>query len=103
MKNRYKIKYTSLYRYDLRNIISYITYELKNPIAAESLLNKIEKAIFNRSKNPTFFENFKINLDSEFMWYRIYVGNFIIYYTVDENVMTVRRICYRKSIIKDFE
>ena len=51
MKNDYKIKYTSLYRYDLKNIISYITYELSNPIAAERLLNKIEKSILSRSKN----------------------------------------------------
>ena len=56
MKNHYKIKYSPLFYSDLEEIISYIIYKLNNPKVARDLMNKIEKAILERSYSPEGYE-----------------------------------------------
>ena len=105
MNNCYQIKYTETFQIELENIIKYIAYELKNKIAAENLLLRIEEEIKKRSKNPEAFKSFKINKEAIFNWYRINVNNYSIFYTVTNQTMEVRRILYCKrnlfSIIKE--
>ena len=58
-------------------------------------MNKIEKAILERSYCPVFFEPFKSNRKRKHQYYRIYVDNFVVYYVVIDDVMEVRRILYK--------
>ena len=57
--NKYKLKYSPSFYNDFNNIIVYIKCELKNVIAADNLINKVEKEILHRLKNPSGYESFK--------------------------------------------
>jgi toxin ParE1/3/4 len=80
---------------DLTEITDYISYNLKNPQAAYLLVDEVEKVI--RS-----FEPYPSAADRKYLYYRIYVKNFIIYYVVIDDeydelkIMEIRRILYNK-------
>ena len=96
MQNNYEIQYVSSFESELVEIIYYISNILKNKKAADSLLKNIEKSIKERSKNPESYEKYKSNKERDFLWYRIYVKNFVIFYTVENHVMKVAHIIYRR-------
>ncbi len=97
MQNKsYKIVYLSIFERDLNSIIEYIVYKLNNKDAALSLVNKVEKAIIERAKNPLAFKKYNSIRERQYPYYRIYVGNFIIFYVVIDDIMEVRRIIYKK-------
>ena len=91
-KNKYKISYLPSYIKDLVKILNYTTYNLQNPRAAEKLLNNINEAIFKRSFNPQSFEKYNRTRNSKYIWYRIYVDNYTIFYTVVGDTMELARI-----------
>ena len=95
-KNNYEIQYVSSFESELVEIIYYISNILKNKKAADSLLKNIEKSIKERSKNPESYEKYKSNKERDFLWYRIYVKNFVIFYTVENHVMKVAHIIYSR-------
>ena len=95
----YKISYLPIFEKDLENIIDYIALTLNNPHAANELLNKVEHAIKERSKNPLSFEPFISSKEREFTYYRIYVEHFVIFYVVIEDIIEIRRIFYNKRNI----
>lgn len=101
MNNYYEIKYTETFQIELENIIRYIAYELNNKIAAENLLVRIEEEINKRSKNPEAFKSFKVDKNSHFIWYRINVNNYCIFYTITNKTMEIRKITYSKRNIFD--
>lgn len=99
--NKYEIEYLHSFSEDLNEILYYVSYRLKNKKAAEKLLKKVEKSIINRSKNPECFEAYKKSKNGEYTWYRIYVGNFTILYTIKDNIMQIVRMIYSKRNIDD--
>ena len=99
-RSSYSVRYLPLFYDDLSRIVSYIADELKNPNAALTLVNEIEKAIEARKPIAESFEIFNSNRKRKHPYYRIYVNNYIVYYVViDEGeagkVMEVRRILYK--------
>lgn len=96
----YKIMYLPIFERDLNSIIEYIIYKLKNREAALSLLDKVEHAIIERAKNPLLFEKYNSIKERKYPYYRIYVGNFIIFYVVINDTMEVRRMIYGKRNIE---
>jgi len=58
-KNSYTIEYLPSFDREFGEILSYITYKMKNKHAAEKLLKKVSKAIMSRSTNPEGFEIYK--------------------------------------------
>lgn len=93
MKN-YKLRYLPLFSEDLSEAAAYISNQLNNPQAAEKLINEVEKSILERAKMPLSFEPFKSNKNRKDTYYRIYVGNYTIFYVVVDDVMEVRRMLY---------
>lgn len=94
MKNeKYKLRYLPLFEQDLIQTISYITNVLKNTDAAEKLVNFVEDAIQERLEYPLAFEPFP-SKKRDYLYYRIYVRNYVIYYVVIGDVMEVRRFLY---------
>ena len=72
---------------------------MKNPKAANDLLDKVESAIMERLPLAESFEPYYSVRERRSSYYRIYVDNYIIYYVViddDPNdlVMEVRRFLY---------
>ena len=84
----------------------YIAETLNNPTAAGRFIDDVESAILNRLTVAESFEKYQSRKEREYPYYRIYVGNFIVFYVViDEGpagkVMQVRRLLYKgQDIIK---
>ena len=74
---------------DIDNCIGYIVNNLKNPIAAKKLLDKIEKSYFTLSDNPhiyAFCNDERLCKDG---YRKVVINNFVLIYRVDDTVKTV--------------
>ena len=96
---KYRLSYLPLFYEDLDEKVTYIVEKLKNPKAANDLLDKVESAIMERLPLAESFEPYHSVRERRYSYYRIYVDNYIIYYVViddDPNdlVMEVRRFLY---------
>ena len=97
---RYELKILPLFEDDLNEIVDYITYRLRNPIAAERLVDDVEAAIEERRSCAEAFEPYSSSRKREHPYYRIQVRNFMIFYVVMDGTMEVRRILYSRSNIR---
>ena len=93
-KAQYKVKYLLSFINELNEIIYYITFKLKNKVAAERLFDNVIENIEKRSESPEGYEIYKGKTNGNIKWYRIYVGKFTIFYTVNSNVMIIAHIIY---------
>lgn len=96
----YDLRILPLFEDDLNEIVDYIMYRLKNPLAAERLIDDVEKAIEERRSCAEAFEPYPSVRDRQHPYYRIQVRNFTIFYVVIEGTMEVRRILYSRSNLK---
>ena len=93
----YELSILPLFEDDLNNTVDYILYQLKNPIAADNLIDAVEKAILDRLPNAESFEPYHSDRERRYPYYQIPVKNFTVFYVVIGNVMEVRRFLYSKS------
>ena len=95
MENRrYQLKYLPLFEQDLMGTANYIANVLQNRDAAIRLIDDVEKAILERAQSPLAFQPYPSKKKRKEVYYRIYVRNYVIYYTVIDEVMEVRRLLY---------
>lgn len=92
MNNKYTIKYTDTFIKQFNNILKYFIYKLQNKIAAENFYNEVIKEIEKRSEYPESFEKYNSSRKRKNTYYRIYVKNYTIFYTIKDNTMRVRLI-----------
>ena len=97
---RYELRILPLFEDDLNGIVGYITYRLRNPIAAERLVDDVEAAIEDRRSCAEAFEPYPSGRKRKYPYYRIQVRNFTIFYVVIDGTMEVRRILYSRSNIR---
>ena len=95
-----KLRFLPLFEEDLNEIVDYITYRLKNPIAAEALVSDVQTAIHDRLSCAEAFEQYHSAKERRYPYYRITVRNYTIFYVVIDDVMEVRRIIYSRRDIK---
>ena len=93
---RYKIRVLPLFVEELAEILDYITFRLRNPQAADDLEAAVYDAIKERSTCAEAFEPYQSKFERRYVFYRIYVKNYIIFYTVIDDVMEVQSILYNK-------
>ena len=74
-------------------------YKLNNEIAANNFVNELEKEINKRAYNPVSYEKYISIRKRKYTYYKIYIKNYIVFYTVKDNIMEVRRILYSKEIL----
>ena len=98
---RYKLRFLPLFEEDLNGIVDYVAFRLKNPIAAEALVNDVQKAIHDRLSCAEAFEPYHSAKERQYPYYRIYVKNYVIFYVVIGDVMEVRRILYNRRNIPE--
>ena len=103
--NRYRLRYLPLFYDDLNQKIMYISDVLHNKAAANKLLDSVESAIKERQFMAEAFEPYESLCERQHPYYRIYVGNFVVFYVViDEGeagkVMEVRRFLYNKQDVE---
>ena len=91
---KYEIRYLPTFISQFNNILYYITYELKNKIAADNFYNEVVKQIEARSNDLESYEVFRTLKDEKIKYYKINVKNYTIFYVVKNNLMEIRRIYY---------
>ncbi len=96
MGKKYKVKYLPLFYNDLDKITDYIVYKLNNEIVANNFVNELENEINKRAYNPEAYEKHISTRKRQYTYYKIYVKNYTIFYTVKDNTMEVRRILYSR-------
>lgn len=100
INGNYQLRYLPMFFDDVNNITSYIKNELSNPKAASELIDMIEVAILERLPLCESFEPYYSKRDRKYIYYRIYIRNYVIYYVVIDNqgsdkIMEVRRLLYK--------
>lgn len=99
--HEYQLRYLPQFRKDLKHHTEYIANHLKNPQAADDLIDATEKAILERLPNAEAFEPYHSRKERRYPYYRIYVKNYIVFYVVipedDQRVMEIRRFLFSKS------
>ena len=96
MNGNYDLSILPLFEEKLQEIVDYIAYRLKNPIAAEAFVDEVEKAIYDRLFAPEAFEPFPSKKKREHPYYAIPVKNYLIFYVVIGNTVEVRTIVYSR-------
>lgn len=96
---RYKLRVLPMFEEDLNEIVDYICLVLKNPVAAENMVDAVEKAIYERLSCAEAFEPYHSAKERRYPYYRISVKNYTIYYVVIGDIMEVRRILYSRRDI----
>ena len=99
---KYILRYLPLFYEELEEKVIYIAETLKNPQAANDLLDLVESVILERLPNAESFELYCSLKERRYPYYRIYVKNFVIYYVVidDEGpkkIMEVRRFLHNRQ------
>lgn len=97
--NDYELRYLPIFYENLGQTVTYIASELKNPKAAQDLIDAVEAAILERLPMAESFEQYHSPIERRYPYYRIYVGNYIVFYVVideaDNKIMEVRRFLYK--------
>ena len=94
MAKQYRLQYLPIFWDDLEEAVFYIRDVLKNPAAAERLLDKVEEAILEHAKAPTMAQIYKTTRTRPQPYYWFAVGNYMVFYVVFDDVMEVRRLIY---------
>ena len=93
----YTLEYLPLFDEELASAVHYIAHKLRNPDAANALIDNVERTITERLFAPESFEPVPSATDREHPYYRIAVGNYLVLYCVIGKVMEVRRFVYAPS------
>ena len=91
-----EIRYLPMFSYDLLSTVAYISEVLMNPVAAEKFINDVELGILKESLNPGISEPYKAKRNLEKTYYKIRVGNYFVFYTLENDVMIVCRLIYAR-------
>ena len=100
MNEPYKLRYLPLFWEDLSQAASYIAFDLNNPAAANRLVDNVEAGILEHLKNPTMSATYPSTRRRLHPYYRFYVGNYMVFYVVIDDVMEVRRLLYKSRDIE---
>ena len=92
----YKLLITKEAENDIDEIVAYIVNVLKNPIAAENLLTKIESCFDTIKFNPHAFPLCTDKRLRESGYRKITVNNYIVFYRIydDQDTVYIMRVIY---------
>jgi plasmid stabilization system protein ParE len=91
---KFELRYSPLFYEDLDKITDYLLFELKNELAAKTLIKNSEAAIKKRLGSPLSTAPYRSISSRPHQYLRILVGNYLIFYVVIDNVVIVRRMLY---------
>ncbi|MCI8528053.1 MAG: type II toxin-antitoxin system RelE/ParE family toxin [Lachnospiraceae bacterium] len=96
MNDRYDVVYSPEALEDLRNIYSYIAFELQVPDIAKGQIIRIRKKVKSLNFMPFRYALVEWEPWKSMKMYRVPVDNYVIYYLVESNkqLVTVVRIFY---------
>jgi plasmid stabilization system protein ParE len=95
----YSIHITSSAERDINNAVDYIDFTLKNPDAADNLLDAAEEQIGSLAKMPGRCPIVNDPVLASWKIRFITVKNYLAFYTIDEDqhIVNVVRFLYKKS------
>ena len=96
MSDTYSVIYSPEAKDDLREIYSYIAFDLKAPDTAEGQVNRIRKEIRSLDFMPARYAIVDWEPWRSMEMHRVPVDNFVVYYVIDtqNRTVTVIRIFY---------
>lgn len=96
MSEQYKVIYSPQAADDLKEIYSYIAFELLAPDTAKNQVNRIRKEIRSLDFMPTRFSIVDWEPWQSIKMHKVPVDNFVVFYLVDFNnlCVTIVRIVY---------
>jgi|GEM_PF-77395 len=100
MPNNLRLKFTPEAQTDLFEIFDYIEKSLFAPTAAVNLIEKIEQACRRLTDYPFSCPIPRDDMLAKKGYRMLLVDNFIAFYMVDENHVTVMRVMYGRETIK---
>jgi plasmid stabilization system protein ParE len=92
--SRYRLQYLPLFWGDLERAVFSIRDALKNPGAAQRLLDRTEEAILEHAKAPAMAQVYRTTRSRPQPYYSFAVGDYTVFYVVLDDVMEVRRFIY---------
>jgi toxin ParE1/3/4 len=92
----YKLIFSKQAAEDLDNTFEYIAAALKSPIAANNLMQRIDKSINLHKEQPFMHTVFSDEVLKEMGYRKLTVENYVVIYLVDEDrhTITIVRIFY---------
>lgn len=91
---RYELRYLPLFWEDLSGAAAYIAIDLKNPAAAQRLVDGVEAGILEHLQNPTMSPTYRTTRDRPLPYHWFPVGNYRVFYVVDGDTVEVRRLLH---------
>lgn len=103
MKEKYSVTYSPQALEDLKNIYSYIAFELQAPLTAERLVKRIRKEIYLLNEMPTRFALVEWEPWKSRNTHKLPVEKYLVYYIVQDADLQVKvlRIFYGGRDIKN--
>ena len=93
---QYKIEYLPKAVEDLQSIVNYIMNTLKSPQAANDFIELLDETILKLENYPKFYEIYKPYKELEFIYRRIIIKNYVVFYTIIDERVEIHRILYAK-------
>ena len=95
----YQLHITSTAEHDIMRAVDYIEFTLKNPQAADNLLDVVTKQIGTLSELPQKFRIVDDPILASWEIRFVIINNYLAFYTIDEEKQTVIivRFLYQKS------
>ena len=90
----FKLHYLPLFWGDLNDAVSYIANTLGNMAAAEHLIVQVEAKILDYQQNLTVATVNRSSRSRAQTYYWFAVGNYMVFYVVEGDVMEVRRFLF---------
>lgn len=99
MSHNYKIHITSTAEHDIMRAVDYIEFTLKNPDAADKLLDTATEHINSLSDFPQKFQLVEDPILASWGIRFVIINNYLAFYTIDERkqIVTIVRFLYQKS------
>ncbi|MEG0217393.1 MAG: type II toxin-antitoxin system RelE/ParE family toxin [Raoultibacter sp.] len=94
MSTPYRLAYLPLFWSDLEQSVLYVRDILKAPLAAERLLDDVERGIKQQVAHPLSAAVYPSGKTRSLPYFWFPVGNYMVFYVVDGDVMEVRRFLY---------
>lgn len=98
----YKVLISKTATRDLKSAFEYIKYTLKNPVSAENLIASSKSAFKSLENMPERQPIVKDEYLSKFEIRILPISNYLAFYNITENTVTIIRFLYSKRDWKKF-
>lgn len=97
---KFVIQFTEQFLLDFDSVFNYICFDLKNLHAAQNLYKKLIYRLNQVRIFPYIYPIYTTN-STNFIWHKMRVENYAIFYTVDKNIIKVARMIYSRRNLEE--